>query len=498
MKKKIQIRYILVVSLCAMLCLTSCESILEEPFYSELATTNLLRTKKGIESTLFESYSKVANMSGENGSQHVNKREEMTTDILTHSDGGENRNAIQLINFTWDPECCDNQSFYWTTYWQAIRNCNIVLENIDEVEGVSEDYKELIRSEARFNRAYSYLELWDQYGGVPLRKSTEDELNLPRSTEEQTLEFIISELLEVENKLPAPGSEPNYGRANSGHVRALLTKIYLNTKQWQKCADVAQTMINNANYKLEPDYNAMFALENERNTEFILVRPAVTGVNGARNNMVATAFPWGFQQGLDGGIAGVTDKGWTNYASQYRLRDEFYESFDPSDARKYRILTKYINKAGDTIDLVKDFDNATRSMKFPPDPNATGLTHGNDIPKIRFADILLSRAEALNELNGPNQESVNLLNQIRRRAGVAEIGLQDIASKEAFRMRLLDERKWEFWYEAHRRRDMIRMGVFISDALRRGASNAKPFHVWFPLPQFAIDSNPNLEQNEGY
>lgn len=475
-----------------------CESILEEPVYSELATENLLRTKKGMESTLFEGYTKVANMGGTHGSQHTNKREEMTTDILWHSDGGENRNAIQLINFTWDAECCDNASFYWTNFWEAIRNANIVIENVGDVENASSDYIQQITAEARWIRAYSYFELWDQYGGVPLRTSTTQEFNLTKSSQEEVINYVISEMEDIVDQVPAPGNEPQYGRVHSAAVKALLTKIYLNTKQWQKSADMAQEIITSGNFALYPDYNEMFALENERNSEFILVRPAITNDNGARNNMVATAFPWGFQTGLDGGINGVSDQGWTNYASQYRLRDEFYYSFAPEDVRKNRILTKYINKAGDTIDLLADFDNATRSMKFPPDPNATGLGHGNDIPKVRYADILLSRAEALNELNGPNQESIDLINQIRNRAQLADAQLSDFNSAENLRDHILQERAWEFWYEAKRRRDLIRMGKFISSAHERGASNAQPHHLWFPIPQFALDANPLLEQNEGY
>lgn len=474
-----------------------CERLLEEPFYSELDTENLLRTKKGIETTLFEGYAKVANMNS-NGSQHTNKREEMTTDILTHSDGGEHRNALQLIDFTWDPECCDGPAFYWNPFWQAIRDANIVLENIDRVENVDDGYKAMISAEARFVRAYSYYELWDQYGSVPLRTSTTEPLQLPSVPSEEIIAYIISEFRAIENTLPLPGDEENYGRAHRGAVRAFLTIVYLNSKQWQNAADMAKAIIDEGHYQLYPDYNEMFALENERNSEFIWVRPAATNVAGAVNIMTATAFPWGFQKGLDGGINGVTDQGWTNYASQYRLRDEFYYSFDDKDQRKYRILTKYINKQGDTIDLLKDFDNAARSMKFPPDPNATGLYHGNDIPKIRYAEILLSRAEALNELNGPNQESIELINQIRNRAGLDDLMLSDFASKDDLRDHILDERKWEFWYEAKRRRDLIRTGKFIEFAHQRGVSNAQPYHERFPLPQYAIDANPLLEQNPGY
>jgi hypothetical protein len=150
---------------------------------------------------------------------------------------------------------------------------------------------------------------------------------------------------------------------------------------------------------------------------------------------------------------------------------------------------------GDTISLLNK-DN-TRSFKYWPDPNHEANNNGNDIPEIRYADILLSRAEALNELQGPNQESIDLINQIRERAGLNDITLADYPTKETLRDHILAERGWEFYSEGKRREDLLRMGKFISNAQARG-KNAKPFQKLFPIPQQAMDSNPKLVQNTGY
>lgn len=117
---------------------------------------------------------------------------------------------------------------------------------------------------------------------------------------------------------------------------------------------------------------------------------------------------------------------------------------------------------------------------------------------FRYAVVLLSRAEALNELNGPNQESVDLVNQIRNRAGLGSVNLSDFPSKEALLEQILNERKLEFWNEGKRRRDLIRTNRFIKCAHDRGITNAKDTHVYFPIPQSAIDANPLLKQNDGY
>lgn len=475
-----------------------CTEMLDEPPYSELAPQNFLTTQKGLEATLALAYTRSANMQGMQ-SQHDIKREEMTTDILFHSGGGEHGTASLLINFSWDASSNVGNAFMWVNYWDAIRNANIVIENVQNVEEISEGEKAGYKAEARFLRAYSYYRLWNQYGTVPLRVSTtEQPLEIPRATEEEFKNFMESELLAVIPVLPEPGKELNYGRAHKGAARALLTKWYLNTYQWQKSADMALEIMDIGHFQLYPDYNDMFALENERNSEFIWVKPATSEDNGARNVTTATALPWGFEKALDSEISGLKMQGWANFASQYRLYDAFYNSFEPEDERDDRILTLYLNNKGDTVDLLEDFDNATRGLKYPPDPGATGPQHSNDIPFIRYADILLARAEALNELNGPNTESIGLVNRIRARAGLEDIELSDFNSKESLRDHILQERGWEFWYEGKRRRDLIRMGKFIEFAHQRGVTNADAHHKWFPLPQYAIDANPLLVQNPGY
>lgn len=192
---------------------------------------------------------------------------------------------------------------------------------------------------------------------------------------------------------------------------------------------------------------------------------------------------------------------WINYGAQFRTYTAFYKTFDPTDRRLKMFVTEYTDTKGVKQKLLEDvngkpLDNA-RSFKYTPDPNAISQNNGNDIPVIRYADILLSRAEALNEVSGPSQEAIDLINQVRARAAVPAIKLADFSSKEKLRDHLLKERGWEFFTEGKRREDQIRMGTFISSAIARGKS-AKPFHVLYPLPQSELEANPNLKQNEGY
>lgn len=481
-------------SVCALLAifiLFGCENILDEENVSQLAAENLLNSKSGIETVIAGAYSKLNNNLA---ARNLLKREEMTADILWQTGGGENGTAVSLIGFFWDS---NNwlEAFDWSKYWNAIRDANTVLDNIDGLKDLSANEKEQLIAESRFLRVWSYYILWIQYGSLPIRTSLSDPAELERSSEEEFAAFMETELLSIIPKLPNPGEEPNYGRVNNDGARALLCKWYLNKKEWEKCADLAQVIISRGNFELFPSIFDLFAIENERNSEFILVNTALANQNNS-TSLVATSLPPGFRMGLDGGLNGVLNSSWANYASQYRLYDEFYYSFEEGDERRNRILTKYTNSSGDEINLLDSPDN-TRGMKFPPDPATQGASHGNDFPFVRYADILLSRAEALNELDGPNPLSLDLLNEIRNRAGLSDKAIEDFPTKESLRDHLLDERRWEFWYEGHRRTDLLRMGKYILNAENRGI-NAQEKHKLFPIPQVEIDANNLMAQNPGY
>jgi starch-binding outer membrane protein, SusD/RagB family len=138
-----------------------------------------------------------------------------------------------------------------------------------------------------------------------------------------------------------------------------------------------------------------------------------------------------------------------------------------------------------------------RSLKYW-DNNTVGNHSGNDVPLIRYADILLTRAEALNELNGPTQAALDLINLVRTRAGIANLTLAQATSKDVLRDLILRERGWEFYTEGKRREDLLRMDKFISNAQARGITSASEKHKVFPIPQTEIDANSACKQNAGY
>lgn len=487
MKKIIILSFIIL----AVLPQSGCKKILDVTPPGEFSPGNVLTTDKGIRSLLFSSYSSIQNPTP---SRYLINNSEVTTDVGFNTGGAENLTLTQLINFTWDASLLTFQVDVWAPSYRAIRDANIVLENIDNVN-TSDANKTMYTAEARFLRAYAYELLYKWFGPVPLRTSSTSEPLLARAGDAEMRTFIETELTAAIAGLPDPGKEEAFARANKGTALAVLAKHYLNTRQWQKAADACRQVMDFNYYQLFPAYENMFRVENEGNKEMIMVQPCRNEVNFG-NWYTAGSLPPNFKTSSQ-----IPEFVWTtamaNFATQYRMRSGFTNTIDTTnDKRATLLLRQYVNTNNVKVNLLTTPDNV-RSLKYWD--NATVGNHsGNDVPVIRYADILLSRAEALNEISGPTQEALDLINLVRRRAGIADLTLTDAAGKEVLRDLILRERAWEFYSEGLRREDLIRHNKFISLAIARGVTTAADKHKLFPIPQTEIDANPACQQNTGY
>lgn len=478
------------IALVAIMQLYSCKKFLEPKIYSETTPENLFKSIKGVESVLYGAYAKLAEMPGSNIAVITTMLEENTGDFI-HSN---NADVVNFKRFILDPATPGHWDKLWLLPFEAIRNANIILENIDEAE-IDNASITMIRAEAHFIRAVAYFKLYMRYGPVPLRTNTLQELELPRASEEEMVSFIENELKISLDGLPAARQEPAYGRANQGAALGYLMKLSLATKQWQKVVDYARQIMDLNVYELFPNYFTLFFVANERNKELIWVRPAKADLNRtAANTFMNIAYPPSFKSHPATGLQFPT--GASIFSGGLYMYDDAYNSFAPNDKRKDLIITEYINQAGNLIDLSLN-PNSRAVFKYWPDADYIGPAYGNDIPEIRFADVLLSRAEALNELNGPTQQALDLINLVRTRAGVDDLELVNFPTKESLRDHILNERGWEFYLEGQRRHDLIRHGQLISKAQARGQA-AQPHHVRMPIPTFALEANPKLVQNPGY
>ncbi|MEJ7692376.1 RagB/SusD family nutrient uptake outer membrane protein [Daejeonella sp.] len=455
----------------------SCKKALEEDNFSQLSTKEFLSTEAGINALSISAYSN-AQFNTFPMNVKINFGE-LPTDIMFQAGGGVAGNAAQLYNFTWNPTMSWFNDQCWNKQYRAIRDANILLDNIDNAP-LSDLKKKAYQGEARFLRAYMYYLLYIWYGPVPLSISSTESKEIKRASEAEMNAFLEKEFIEAADLLPTKQAE--YGRATKGAALGFLTKFYLNTKQWQKCANAAQMVMNLNLYDLFPDYVNMFKVENEINKEFIYVSPCIS-LAGQGNQWMAVSFPATFPR--------LSNQ--ASFASNYKLYDSFVNSFPTNDKRKECILTSYKTAAGATITLLGK--NDSRSFKYFPDPNSLSSDANNDFPELRFSDILLARSEALNEISGPNAESITLINRVRIRANVSLLILGTV-TKNSFRDAILSERLWEFFTEGFRREDLLRHGKFISGALARGKA-AQDFQMLYPIPQAEISVS-KIDQNPGY
>jgi len=472
-------RYLSIIALA--LLLNSCsKSGLDETVYSSLSANNYYKNEADANSLLNAAYSSEQLRPFRNYFVMA----EIPTGTIYDRSGGLEALAKPFENFTWDA----THSFFsgvWTTHYTTVYRANLVLDKVPDIDFDS-DSKNRILAEARFLRASAYIVMHDLFGPVPLiTSSSSTAADRPSRADKESFDkFITSELSAAADALPATADK---GRATKGAAWAQLAKYYLNLKDWANAAAYAQKVIELNVYELysgSADRSELFNPLNENNKEFIYIRPHLSQA-GLGDNYISHAAPPNYRwQG------GVKD----NYATQFKTYTSFYNSFADKDTRKNAFITEYYNNSNQLVKLGTD---DIRNFKFKEDLTATGPNSGNDFPVIRYADILLSRAEALNETAGPSAEAFLLLNQVRAKAGLDPVSSTAVSSKDAFRTVLFQERTWEFVAEELHRQDMIRQGTFISGAKARGV-DAKDYQVLYPIPQAQIDINPNLAQNQGY
>ncbi|WP_026356329.1 RagB/SusD family nutrient uptake outer membrane protein [Segatella maculosa] len=363
-------------------------------------------------------------------------------------------------------------SEYWANFNNNIYRCNLILDQIDGAQ-FDETLKKQYKGEAMFIRALNYFNMYRVWGGVPATKhvvSAAEALKMARYSNEQMFDLIAGDLKEIvdNNYLPESYASTETGRATSGAAKALLGKVYLTFHKWMEARDILSQLIGK--YRLLTSIRQVFNAENKNNAEII------------------------FAIQFNKDIVNEGHSYWydiTNLTDEIGQADALRDCFPAGDARKAMIT--YVKVDSKTYLMGKFLD--TKNISF----NQVG----NDMILLRYADVLLMHAEALNEIGyDASNGSIALqeVNAIRNRAGLASLTATDVSSQETFRRAILDERQREFPYEGHRWFDLVRMGYAKSAIALRGL-NIEDYQLLFPIPQAEIEKVGNtsiLWQNPGY
>lgn len=396
-------------------------------------------------------------------------------------------------------------SLYNSLYGNLV-NVNTTLSKLPE-SNASDEIKTRAEGELKFIRAYYYFLLVQYFGEVviitePL-KSPSEAYNYARQPVETVYQLIISDLEFASAALPPSYNNANKGRVTEGAALSLLGKVYLTRKEYDKAVAALRPVLG-LGYSLLPNYADVFEPGNKNHAESIFdVQFQGDNQLGEHSGFIYTFAPRQ-SNGAVIDFPGQNGGGW-NIPTL-----EIISSYEEGDERKEVSLKEgYTNLEGNWVAI--PFIN-----KYNHPHSIRNVTNDN-WPVLRYADVLLMLAEAINESSGPSSEAYGYLNDVRERAGLSPLsGL----SQGDFRIAVLNERRLELAFENHRWFDLKRtktpeeLASFLNAYGEYEKSNLttprfglpfsgadfkfEPYEVLFPIPADQLRINPALTQNTGY
>ncbi|MGV3541321.1 MAG: RagB/SusD family nutrient uptake outer membrane protein [Rufibacter sp.] len=401
-----------------------------------------------------------------------------------------------------------NTGSFWNNFYATIGHANHLIKLMEDKD-LDEAFEKRTIGEAQFLRAFSYYYLVRFYGGVPLRLddvNIDSDFYLPRSSVDQVYAQIFEDLKNASKNLPLASAIPaaELGRASKGAAQAIMAQAYLTygnqlslkgqspTEQYNNSVVYADSVIKSGQYNLIPNYADIFDISKEA----AAYKEVIFGIRFQTDNQNRAQPAAGSEFALRfnaPNTAGTTGRANTTGAGSYRVMPWFADFYRTGD---------YVQKADPTIptdvDTI-DYRNETALFARGTHPNGRpvimypGITasgqeriatplvgkykdpngkdernHGNDFFVIRFAEVYLIKAEALNELNGPTKDAIDAFNMVRKRAQFDGTTTRPVPyllpndgtanlTKEAFRMKIFHERGLELVGEGQRWFDLVRM-----------------------------------------
>lgn len=432
----------------------------------------------------------------------------------------------------------------WSRAYSGITTTNRIIYQIESGDIQITEGREETLAELRVVRASYYYVLLDLYGNVPIVEDFDvPEGFLPeQSSRKEVFDFVVKE---IEESLPMLSEENNnttYGRFNKWAAHTLLAKVYLNaevytgTPQWEKVIEHTDAVINSgAGYLLEPNQKNPFVTENQNSNEIIFSIPidavyqdewntfdlhlqTLQPSNAATYNLQET--PWGGICAIPQFI-NIYDEDDARYKDNWIKGQQYSSTGEPIMAQLGAYSGEplaYINELPgiDQSEAIHGF----RLGKFEIAMGSTNILD-NDYPLLRYADVLMMKAEALLRTDRPD-EAASIVTEIRMRnfddPTKAEVTGAELLQGSEYDYglrnhleetheggndikfgRFLDELGREFAQEGRRRQDLIRFGVFTTKSwLSHSASQSDEFRKLFPIPSDELNTNSNLTQNPGY
>ncbi|MGB3849261.1 MAG: RagB/SusD family nutrient uptake outer membrane protein [Tunicatimonas sp.] len=406
----------------------------------------------------------------------------------------------------------------WRALYTMINRANVTIANVEAMDNslIDAEAKDQIVAQAKYLRAIMYFPLARLFGNIPLvvDPPSLDGVILPEgSPVADVWAQIIQDLQEAAPLLPLSWDDTNTGRATRSAALAMLSKISLYANDYNGAVTYAEQVIALGEDALLPEYRSVFADNNENNAEMIFSTQnrVIPGGGWRDDNEGVIAIT---QSELPGNIPSEVSTafgGWGGYSPSMDLINTM-ETNDQDSIIDERLRGQFLlhNMKHPDLDFV--FDTAVHSTNtgvaftkywHQPNPAVDPQYSGTDRPIIRYAEVLLDYAEALNEV-GRTSDALAALNQVRNRAGLPDF---TSASSEEILNQIFRDRRIETYWEHNFFSEINRRGLFL-DWVRENRSDIddldlnKPFFqqqpIRMPIPITELEVNPNLTQNPGY
>lgn len=400
-------------------------------------------------------------------------------------DSGSDKDVLDALTFS-----STSPSFQdvWEGHYQAINRSNQALKYLPLLDKADASLRSRLEGEAKFLRAFSYFILVRSYGDIPLVnkvfENTEEDRTMvfTRKSKAEIYAFIESDLQAAIAALPSKSAYTgsNMGRASKGAAHALLAKVYLYQKKWQQVVDQCDQVVG---YSLTPNFQDIYKVSGENNAESVF---EIQGKGGPSQPGIQ-------QYSQVQGARGAGGWGWGFNTPSQSLVDAFNSEGDTErrDATIiFRNSTLYDGRIVPATVENPYYNYKAYSSAFTGDDDSDA-----NIRYLRYSEVLLMKAEALNEL-GQTSNAATYLNQVRNRAGLANTTATTQAN---MRTAIYKERRLELAFEHDRWFDLVRTG----QAQAAMAANGKTFkvgvHEVFPIPnKFILEAKGLATQNPGY
>lgn len=400
---------------------------------------------------------------------------------------------------------------WWNVNYAGIGRTNTFIDRINGIT-MGESLKSRMIGEAKFLRALYYFNLQDVFGGVPLILNTPDALtqsDLPRDTKEKVIEQILKDLDEAITVLPTNYPATDLGRATKGAALSLKMRLLLYQANWAAAAQTAQAVMDLKTYTLFPNYRELFMRQNENNSEVIFDVQFLAPLfnNNFDSGIYLLNTPAPLKDLVD---AYLMEDGQTTANSKLYDPAHPYEKRDPRLHQTIAVIGYMFNgKITQLSNVINTGFGLKKYTSFTDDINKP-VTETSDLNPIliRYAEVLLTYAEAKNELSGPDASVYAAINAVRARTSVHMPQVEAGLTKDKMRAVIRNERRVELAFEGLYYSDIRRWRTveivmngpiynYQGNVINYRTFNKDRDYLW-PIPFVQTQVNPNLEQNPNY